>query len=1017
MLGGNDRAFLASVVPWPSSSTDEGWVNVHYSYPDKYKPGKLAMASGWPFKDISDYVSRVDWALNIPDKFKDMWFCTSLQRETKKNRSGKTVANRKKDLAISLKAIWLDVDIKDDPNHYPDLPTALKELLDFIDKVKLPKPSAIVYSGGGMHVYWISREAMLPDLWLSYAQGLKNLAIEHGLKCDAGLTTDAARILRIPGTLNYKYDPPKPVTMAPLPLVEHDFPLVLAHIQTEVSVTVTEKPYSVWFDKPFANPDPAYAALDPKESLAAGIDKQEDFKVDPRPVFQKCGFYKHALKTGGADYDQPLWMLSVLGTTFMENGYDIAHQISSNHVAYSEADTTAMYNRKMADRIERGVGYPSCATIQGHGCKSCETCPLVGQGKSPLNIRPEGRVTATVKPPTEVDDYWLPEGFGFNEKGWVCKEIEVKGETFSIPIFKAKLWGFWLSKDANEYVNFMASADKGCEIQVKVEMGAIGAVGFFGYLMLKRVLCHTDGEKYLKEFFVSVIGTLREQSVAQKTVPFGWYEEEGKRVGFCYAGKLYMEDGTQRPCAPSDPNLALAYRPHGTLEDWRKAADSTFNRMRPELTCIALTAFSAPLMAFTDKNSILWSAVGTDTAAGKSSAATIGMSVWGNPNKVKGTERTTVNNTTTIMKNIRNLPFYWDEVTKHEAMEVVAGVMMEADGGVEKGRNIDGERTQNRGDWQLQLCYSANFSMKDFIRQRSKDTPAQLMRCLEWQVDRVNSGPGQMVDADAQQLLMLTRHNYGTMGQVYAEYLGKNHKRIAEEVKAACVAAQADLNPEGDARVWFTGIATMICAASYAKDCGLAVDPAAIKEFLYATFRKNYADLGGTSGHVPPEEVLEDVLSKYISDRAAQDRGLWTDWIHLAQGKPKARIVVTQKEPQQKNMQGGVVFRFANDPGVLCISKQDFEDHLTKLKRGTMLVYKAMEKQYHMKGQLVRLGSGTAHDPGRVECLVLRIGLNTPLWNQMVAFTDPGVVAQMVAARTQAPVGVVQQPPAAASAP
>src|SRR6202008_805132 len=64
---------------------------------------------------------------------------------------------------------------------------------------------------------------------------------------------------------------------------------------------------------------------------------------------------------------------------------------------YDPADTQALYERKLADRRDRGVGYPSCTAIAGAGCKACTTCPHFSKGKSPLNIRPV--VTATVTTP------------------------------------------------------------------------------------------------------------------------------------------------------------------------------------------------------------------------------------------------------------------------------------------------------------------------------------------------------------------------------------------------------------------------------------------------------------------------------------------------------------------------------------------------------------------------------------------------------------------------------------------
>ena len=85
----------------------------------------------------------------------------------------------------------------------------------------------------------------------------------------------------------------------------------------------------------------------------------------------------------------------------MEDGNAIAHRISKSHASYSEAHTQALFDRKLAERTDRGIGYPSCAAIKGSGCKACETCPLFkGKWKSPLNIRPE--VTATLTGPSST---------------------------------------------------------------------------------------------------------------------------------------------------------------------------------------------------------------------------------------------------------------------------------------------------------------------------------------------------------------------------------------------------------------------------------------------------------------------------------------------------------------------------------------------------------------------------------------------------------------------------------------
>jgi hypothetical protein len=130
---------------------------------------------------------------------------------------------------------------------------------------------------------------------------------------------------------------------------------------------------------------PAFKVEGP--DLNAGINKQHDNLLKAEPIFEGCAFLREAQANGGKDYDNPLWNLSVLCSTFMENGNAIAHALSQGHATYSAADTQALYDRKVADRHDRGIGYPSCATIQGAGCASCATCPLLAKGKSPLNLR------------------------------------------------------------------------------------------------------------------------------------------------------------------------------------------------------------------------------------------------------------------------------------------------------------------------------------------------------------------------------------------------------------------------------------------------------------------------------------------------------------------------------------------------------------------------------------------------------------------------------------------------------
>lgn len=68
------------------------------------------------------------------------------------------------------------------------------------------KPSIVIKSGGGIQMYWLGKEPISGDeLWRMKAI---NKAICKHLGADTQ-SVDLARILRIPGSMNVKYDPPR----------------------------------------------------------------------------------------------------------------------------------------------------------------------------------------------------------------------------------------------------------------------------------------------------------------------------------------------------------------------------------------------------------------------------------------------------------------------------------------------------------------------------------------------------------------------------------------------------------------------------------------------------------------------------------------------------------------------------------------------------------------------------------------------------------------------------------------
>ena len=303
--------------------------------------------------------------------------------EANTRNPAKPKAERKAANALAVKALWIDADVGPKEGEYATLQDAIKALILFREKHKLPMYSALVASGGGLHAYWISKTAMTVKEWAPYAEGLRALMLAEKLVKDASITTDVARILRVPGTFNHKTNPPKPVQLLELPLAMYDFADKLSFLPTLAPVVSTIKA-SVDEYSPF-HPDADMAAFKRPPIMApiagenlGAVEQTEAPLLDPRPIFKNCGFCnRDALLTGGQDNDQPQWNLAILGTTFMAKGSEIAHKISSGHSTYSEADTQAMYDRKAREQSALGIGYPSCAAIANAGGKACKNVPTL----------------------------------------------------------------------------------------------------------------------------------------------------------------------------------------------------------------------------------------------------------------------------------------------------------------------------------------------------------------------------------------------------------------------------------------------------------------------------------------------------------------------------------------------------------------------------------------------------------------------------------------------------------------
>ena len=353
------------MVPWPQPGTS-GFINVHWTFPSHRGMG------GKPFTQLAEALPFVELAKSQPADIKDLYFCLSQQAKTGPGRNGELTAVRKAANALALKAIWLDIDCnKPAPKGYRCKEGGLKALMEFCDATRTPYPTAIIDSGNGFHVYWISDKALSPKEWLAYAKGLDALAVQHGLLHDS-ITTDAARVLRLPGTSNNKQVPPKPVVIK---LLEADlsFASALSHLlKANAEEHAPARPRMRAGRKDIEDIVVDPAVLEGGPAAAFKDLPQEDFKLTEydfpplpfKPIQEGCPFFADAYETHGKEHAQPLWHLTILAATFLEDGERLAHELGNAHPDYTPDTTQAMWDRKVREREERSLGWPGCEALR-----------------------------------------------------------------------------------------------------------------------------------------------------------------------------------------------------------------------------------------------------------------------------------------------------------------------------------------------------------------------------------------------------------------------------------------------------------------------------------------------------------------------------------------------------------------------------------------------------------------------------------------------------------------------------
>jgi hypothetical protein len=285
----------------------------------------------------------------------NVYFAIGVQGQQPQHGRGKQAG------VVALPGLWADIDVLG-PNHVAtNLPPTLEDAWSIVRAIPF-KPTVVVYSGGGLQLYWLFKEPMetvtekdrsaARELSKGFQRLLCSIAARSGWTIDN--TADLCRNLRVPGTYNRKQDTP---------------------ILVQYEVIDGGQRYN---PSEFAELVELEADLELKAHIQ-GV-APESPSAEFLRVLAGCPWIQHC-KEDAPRLPEPEWyrMLSIAGRC--KDSIRIAHDLSRPHPKYTAAETEEKLRQAMG-----AAGPSTCGFIENDlgQARYCSRCKHRGKIKSPI---------------------------------------------------------------------------------------------------------------------------------------------------------------------------------------------------------------------------------------------------------------------------------------------------------------------------------------------------------------------------------------------------------------------------------------------------------------------------------------------------------------------------------------------------------------------------------------------------------------------------------------------------------
>jgi hypothetical protein len=778
------------------------------------------------------YVDSFEELITTADLFavagsekKDAYFALASFKE-----KGKRTA----DNAKFLKSLFIDIDIGEGKD-YSDRETAIAAYEKFMESSGLSElgQPIVVSSGGGFHIYWPLDEEAEVAQWKPVAENFKRLCKQEDFLIDWNCTADAARVLRVPGTYNYKKEKPRDVKILQTGGVFSLFTLD-THIKSKLKAPTYE---STLASLPGQKPK---APINSSSLKLLAENNQTLFKniVDKTKAGTGCGQLAHYIENATSDGMEPLWRGLLSIAQKCKDGGKAVIWLSEMHPYDPD---------RMAQKLREIKGPYPCLKFDSENPGVCTSCPHFGKITNPLALGRE-LITETeakeieITPPQAAEDDEpsptitiqrppAPRGFSYGKNGAVFKETKTEdadGNEMSkqVMVLPFSLFVINILRLENEHiVHMLALRPEGVTEIMLPQKAVVSSVETVKCLAEQNIIA-SYGQGNDKNLFDYVRACVEEASIGKRAIivpdHYGWQDNNT----FVFNERIYSpnKEPTHIPMRGL-VNINKACVPTGSLENWQKIINMLTAKKLHEVLALSLVGFGAPLMRYTGYAGITFHLGSTATGTGKTLSLELAGSVWGHPSRYR------ISNSTSdvAMKQrtgmLYSMPLISDEITSKNRndFEWVAHFIFDMSEGIGKSRMESGadKERENKTYWHTMALLSSNTHIMDYLTGARKHTSeGETQRVLELTLEKKLSWETHELET-----LKLLKTTYGVAGHIYAQYLVDHESEIPELMAQVETKVRKEFNFRDDERFWIAGCTSLVTGALLASKAGIAKFP------------------------------------------------------------------------------------------------------------------------------------------------------------------------------------------------